>query len=58
VPLIRAATRLEFAAGVTAKLSANLGLYAQGGFNSPPASPTTASAGDGVKGDFGLRYTW
>jgi outer membrane autotransporter protein len=58
VPLIEQATRLEFAGGVTAKLSANLSLYAQGGYQFAAGEPNNGIRRDGVKGDFGARYTW
>jgi len=58
VPLIDQATRLEFAGGVTAKLSPNWSLYAQGGYQFAAGEPGNGIRRDGVKGDFGVRYTW
>jgi outer membrane autotransporter protein len=58
VPLIERATRLEFAAGVTAKLGANWSLYAQGGYQFAAGEPNNGIRRDGVKGDFGVRYSW
>jgi outer membrane autotransporter protein len=56
VPLVEQATRLDFAAGLTVKLNANLGFYGQAGYEFAVA-PTNARR-DGVKGDLGLRFTW
>jgi hypothetical protein len=59
IPLSEQATRLEFAGGVTAKLSANWSLYAQGGYQFAPAETgANPQRRDGVKGDFGVKYRW
>jgi outer membrane autotransporter protein len=52
------ATRLEFAGGVTAKLSAQLSLYAQGGYQFAPDQTNNGYIRNGIKGDVGLRYSW
>jgi len=59
VPLLERATRLEFAGGMTAKLGAKWSVFAQGGFQF--ATSDNGANGirrDGVKGDFGVKYTW
>ena len=56
VPLVEQATRLEFAAGLTVKLSTNLSFYTQAGYGFAVA-PSDARR-DGVRGDLGLRLTW
>jgi outer membrane autotransporter protein len=58
VPLIEQATRLEFAAGVTAKLNPRLSLYGQAGYQFAVGQTNNGYIRDGVEGDFGLRYTW
>jgi outer membrane autotransporter protein len=55
VPLIEEATRLEFAGGFSAKLLLNLSFYAQAGYQFGTSSQQRR---DGIKGDFGLRYSW
>jgi outer membrane autotransporter protein len=55
VPLLERATRLEFAAGFSAKLLPGLSLYAQAGYQFATSSEQRR---DGVKGDFGVRYSW
>ena len=55
VPLIEHATRLEFAGGLSAKLLPGLSLYAQAGYQLATASQLRR---DGVKGDFGMHYSW
>jgi outer membrane autotransporter protein len=51
-------TRLEFAGGVTAKLNSTLSLYAQAGYQFVPDPTNNDYIRNGVKGDFGLRYSW
>jgi hypothetical protein len=51
------ATRLEFAGGVTAKLSAYWSRGAQGGYQLAAGEPNTGIRRDGVVGDAGMRYT-
>jgi len=41
-----------------AKLGANWSLYAQGGYQFAAGEPGNGIRRDGVKGDFGVRYTW
>jgi outer membrane autotransporter protein len=55
VPLIEAATRLEFAAGVTAKLGQGVSLYAQAGYQ---FALDNTYLRNGIQGDIGLRYVW
>ena len=55
VPLIEEATRLEFAGGVTAKLSGGVSLYAQAGYQ---FALDSAFIRNGIQGDIGLRYVW
>jgi outer membrane autotransporter protein len=57
VPLISHATRLDLAAGLTARLSANVSLYGQAGYQFA-VGDTDGGQRDGVKGDLGLRVTW
>jgi outer membrane autotransporter protein len=57
VPLLEQAMRLEFAGGLSAKILPGLSLYAQAGYQFA-VSDTDGGRRDGVKGDFGLRYTW
>jgi outer membrane protein OmpA-like peptidoglycan-associated protein len=56
VPLLETTTRLEFAAGATVKINADLSFYAQAGYEFA-VSPSIARR-NGVKGDFGLRLTF
>jgi outer membrane autotransporter protein len=58
VPLLEAATRLELAGGITAKLNAGLSLYAQAGYQFAVADANDGTTRNGVKGDAGFRYTW
>ena len=51
------ATRLDIDAGVTARINANLSLYAQASWRLALGG-TDGGKRDGVKGDLGLRYTW
>ena len=55
---VEQATRLEFAGGVTAKLTANWSLYAQGGYQFAAGEPSNDIRRDGVMGDVGMRYNW
>jgi outer membrane autotransporter protein len=55
VPLVEQATRLEFAGGVTAKLSPGVSLYAQAGYQ---FGLDGAFIRNGIQGDVGLRYVW
>jgi outer membrane autotransporter protein len=57
VPLLSQATRLDLAAGLTARITANVSLYAQGGYQFVIAN-TAGGQRDGVMGDLGVRYTW
>ncbi|MEM5299823.1 autotransporter outer membrane beta-barrel domain-containing protein [Burkholderia sp. JPY481] len=57
VPLIIQATRLEFAGGVTAKITGRLNLYAQFGYQLAVSGDSNVRR-NGVKGDFGVRYSW
>jgi len=56
VPLVEQATRLEFAGGVTAKLTANWSLYAQGGYQFAAGEPSNGIRRDAIMGDVGMRY--
>ena len=55
VPLIEAATRLEFAGGVTAKLNSAYSAYAQAGYQ---FALDGGFIRNGIQGDIGLRYVW
>ena len=55
MPLIEEATRLEFAGGVTAKLSPGVSLYAQAGYQ---LGLDGAFIRSGIQGDVGFRYVW
>ena len=57
VPLSQESTQLDFAAGVTAKLSTCLSLYAQAGYEFAVGG-TDGGRRQGVRGDFGLRLTF
>jgi outer membrane autotransporter protein len=54
-PLIEQATRLEFAGGLSAKILPGLSLYAQAGYQFATSGQLRR---DGVKGDFGVHYSW
>jgi outer membrane autotransporter protein len=58
VPLEEEATRLEFAAGVTAKMSLRLSFYAQAGYQFAVGGSDGGGRRQGVQGDVGLRYAW
>src|SRR5262245_5609429 len=57
VLLAERATRLEFAGGLSAKLAPGLTLYAQAGYQFA-VDDTDGGRRDGVKGNFGVHYTW
>jgi outer membrane autotransporter protein len=58
VPLQEEDTRLEFAAGVTAKMNLRLSFYAQGGYQFAVGGTNGGGRRQGVQGDLGFRYTW
>jgi outer membrane autotransporter protein len=58
VPLLEQATRLEFAAGLSAKILPGLSLYAQAGYQIAVSGSTDGGRRDGVKGDFGAHWRW
>jgi outer membrane autotransporter protein len=57
VPLLERATRLETAAGLTARLTKSWSFYAQGGYQFA-LNGTDGGRRDGIKGDLGVRYNW
>ena len=57
VPLLEAATRLEFAGGGTVKINTNWSFFGQAGYQFAVASSNNIRR-NGFTGDFGLRYTW
>jgi outer membrane autotransporter protein len=57
VPLVWQDTELEVAAGVTARLTDRLSLYAQAGYQFAIAVTNDATR-NGVKGDVGFRWAW
>ena len=57
VPLLEQATRLEIVGGFSAKILPGLSLYTQAGYQFA-VSGTDGGRRDGVKGDFGIRYSW
>ncbi len=57
VPLLQESTQLEFAAGVTTRLSTCMSLYAQAGYEFAVGG-TDGGRRQGIKGDFGLRLTF
>ncbi|WP_342637438.1 autotransporter outer membrane beta-barrel domain-containing protein [Rhizobium jaguaris] len=57
VPLLEEGTRVDLSAGVTTKINARLSFYAQAGYQFAVGN-TDGGERDGVRGDFGLRYTW
>jgi outer membrane autotransporter protein len=56
VPLDEEATRLEFAGGITAKITLRTSLYAQAGYHLAVGG-TDGGRRQGVQGDLGFRYT-
>lgn len=56
VPENEAATRLEFAGGLTGKINANWSLFGQAGYQFAVGSASISR--NGFTGDFGLRYSW
>lgn len=57
VSLLEEATRLELAAGITAKINLRLSLYAQAGYQFAVGG-SDGGRRQGVQGDIGLRYNW
>ena len=57
LPLYEEATRMEFAGGITAKIRAQLSLYAQLGYQLG-VGDTDGGRRQGVQGSVGLRYKW
>jgi outer membrane autotransporter protein len=57
VLLSEQATRLEFAGGFSAKIRSGFNLYAQAGYQFA-VNDTAGGRRDGVKGDFGVRWSW
>jgi outer membrane autotransporter protein len=57
VPLLQESTQLEFAAGITAKVNANLSFYGQAGYEFAIGA-TDGGRRQGVKGDVGFRLTF
>ncbi|WP_420993801.1 autotransporter outer membrane beta-barrel domain-containing protein [Cupriavidus sp. 30B13] len=57
VALEAAATRLEFAGGVTTRVTPRLSLYAQAGYQFAVGG-TDGGRRQGVRGNLGVRYAW
>ena len=57
VELLARGKRLQFGAGLTTKINANLSLYANADYEFAVGN-TDGGKGDGVRGAIGLRYTW
>jgi outer membrane autotransporter protein len=57
VPLLEESTQLEFAAGLTTKVSSCLSFYLQAGYEFA-IGQTDGGRRQGVKGDFGVRLTF
>lgn len=57
VPLSQQATRMDVAAGFTAKLDTRMSVYGQFGYQFSINSSESGSR-KGVWGDIGIRYTW
>ena len=57
VPLLTRATLLELGGGITAKINANLSLYANADYEFGVGN-TDNNWRDSVRGTVGLRYTW
>jgi outer membrane autotransporter protein len=58
VPLIERGKRLQFGGGLTAKINANLFLYANADYEFAVGNSNSGARRDGVRGAVGLRYTW
>lgn len=56
VRLNEAATRLEFAGGLTGTMNANWSLFGQAGYQFAVGSANISR--NGFTGDIGVRYTW
>lgn len=57
VPLLKEGTRVDLSAGVTTRINTRLNFYAQAGYQFA-VGDTDGHEREGVRGDFGLRYTW
>ena len=57
VPLLTRGTFLELGGGVTAKINANLSLYANADYEFAVGN-TENNRRDSVRGTLGLRYAW
>ncbi|NUX59143.1 autotransporter family protein [Paraburkholderia youngii] len=57
VPITQQFTRMDFAAGVTAKLGQRMSLYGQFGYQFS-INDSVSGSRRGVWGDIGARYTW
>jgi outer membrane autotransporter protein len=55
VPLLEAATRLEFAGGVTAMIGPGFNLYAQAGHQ---FALNQTFIRNGIQGNIGVRFVW
>jgi outer membrane autotransporter protein len=58
VPLLEGSTQLEFAAGLTTKVSDCVSLYVEAGYEFAIAGDTDGGRRQGVRGDFGVRLTF
>jgi outer membrane autotransporter protein len=57
VPLLERGKRLQFGGGLTAKINANVSLYANADYEFAVGN-TDGGKRDGIRGAVGLRYTW
>ncbi|CAE6845978.1 hypothetical protein R75461_07241 [Paraburkholderia nemoris] len=57
VPVVGQATRMDVAAGVTAKIDTRMSVYSQFGYQFSVNSSASGSR-KGVWGDIGVRYLW
>ncbi len=57
VPLLARGTLLELGGGLTAKLNANVSLFANADYEFAVGN-TNGDKRNGARGTFGLRYTW
>ncbi len=57
VPLLERGTLLELGGGLTAKLSANVSLYANADYEFAIGN-ANGDKRNGARGTLGLRYTW